>query len=142
MLKLLACAGLLTLGLAVPTMSMEMPKCDTPTMQKMTTDMGAMTDPAMKDRMAMATKHMDMAMEAMKANKMDECSQHLNTAMMVGMAKCDADSLSQMQSGVEAMKDAAMKDSAMKEMDMAKTAMKDSKMDECKAHMGEVMKKM
>ena len=142
MLKLLACAGLLTLGLAVPTMSMEMPKCDTPTMQKMTTDMGAMTDPAMKDRMAMATKHMDMAMTAMKANKMDECSQQLNTAMMVGMAKCDAASMTQMQSGVDAMKDAAMKDSAMKEMDMAKSAMKDSKMDECNAHMGEVMKKM
>ena len=142
MLKMLACASVLTLAFMVPAMSAEMPKCDDATMQKMTTDMGAMTDPAMKDRMAMATKHMDMAKMAMKDNKMDECSAQLNAAMMMGMAKCDEASMMQMQSSVDAMTDPAMKDSAMKAMEMAKTSMKDNKMEDCNAHMGEVMKNM
>ena len=61
------------------------------------------------------------------------------------MMMCDDASMMKMDEMMKADTDPAMKNDvemAMKEMDMAKSAMKDSKMDECNAHMGEVMKKM
>ena len=145
MLKMISTVGCFVLAFAAPAYSMDPAKCDDASMTKMHSDMKAMNDPAMKDRKDMAMKEMDMAMTAMKGNKMEECTQHMNNAMMMGMAKCDDASMMQMQTGMDAMKDPAMKtqmETAMKEMDMAKTAMKGNKMDECNMHMGEAMKSM
>ena len=58
-----------------------MMKCDDASMMKMQTEMDAMTDPAMKEKKEMAMKEMDMAKEAMKANKMDDCKMHMEGAM-------------------------------------------------------------
>ena len=57
--------------------------------------------------------------------------------------KCDDASIMKMEESAMAMKDPAMKESmemAMKEVDMAKMAMKESKMDDCKMHLGNAMK--
>ena len=58
-----------------------MVKCDDASMMKTQTEMDAMTDPAMKEKKEMAMKEMDMAKEAMKANKTDDCVMHLEGAM-------------------------------------------------------------
>jgi hypothetical protein len=57
-----------------------MMKCDDDSMMKMQTEMNAMTDPAMKEQKEMAMKEMDMAKEAMKAKKMDDCKMHMESA--------------------------------------------------------------
>ncbi|WP_442578207.1 hypothetical protein ACSBOB_22015 [Mesorhizobium sp. ASY16-5R] len=54
-----------------------MMKCDDASMMKMQADMDAMKANAMK---ANAMKEMDMAKEAMKANKMDDCTMHMDMA--------------------------------------------------------------
>jgi uncharacterized protein involved in copper resistance len=56
----------------------DMVKCDDASMMKMQTEMDAMKDDAMK---ADAMKEMDMAKEAMKADKMDDCTMHMDSAM-------------------------------------------------------------
>jgi hypothetical protein len=56
-----------------------MMKCDDASMMKLQTDMDAMTGDAMKKDAAM--KEMDMAKEAMKANKADDCVMHMDMAM-------------------------------------------------------------
>lgn len=55
-----------------------MMKCDDASMMKMQSHMDAMTDPAKKD---MAMKEMQMAKDAMKAKKMDDCAMHMDGAM-------------------------------------------------------------
>lgn len=55
-----------------------MMKCDDASMMKMQGHMDAMTDPAKKD---MAMKEMQMAKDAMKAKKMDDCATHMDGAM-------------------------------------------------------------
>lgn len=57
-----------------------MMKCDDDSMMKMQTEMDAMKDPAMKQQKEMAMKEMDMAKEAMKANKADDCMMHMENA--------------------------------------------------------------
>lgn len=55
-----------------------MMKCDDASMMKMQGHMDAMTDPSKKD---MAMKEMQMAKDAMKAKKMDDCAMHMDGAM-------------------------------------------------------------
>ena len=57
-----------------------MMKCDDDSMMKMQTEMDAMKDPAMKEQKEMAMKEMDMAKEAMKANKADDCMMYMENA--------------------------------------------------------------
>jgi hypothetical protein len=60
------------------TDAMGMATCDDASMMKAQADVDATTDAAMKD---MAMKEMDMAREAMKAGKADDCAMHLDGAM-------------------------------------------------------------
>jgi hypothetical protein len=57
---------------------MAMSTCDEASMMKMQAEMDAMTDEAMKTA---AMKEMDMAKDAMKANKTDDCVMHMDEAM-------------------------------------------------------------
>ncbi len=130
---------------AMPASAMDAMKCDEATMTKMTTDMGAMTDPAMKMNKDMAMKHMDMAKAAMTDKKMEDCSAEMGMAQMSMSMKCDDASMTMMKTEMDAMKDPAMKpamDEAMKNMEMAKMSMKDNKMDECMTNMGAAMDAM
>ena len=58
------------IAFAAPALAMDA-KCDEPSMIKMDTDIGAMTD---------ATKEMELARTAMKANKADDCVMHVGNA--------------------------------------------------------------
>jgi len=58
-----------------------MMKCDDTSMMKMQSEMDAMSGDAMKAQKEMAMKEMDMAKEAMKANKTDDCVMHMEGAM-------------------------------------------------------------
>ena len=79
-----AVAGLFTI---TPAFADEMMKCDEANMMKMDMMVKETTDPAMKKQMEMAMGEMTMAMDAMKASKMDECEMHLNKAAMELKAK-------------------------------------------------------
>ena len=72
-------AGLFTITSAFAD---EMMKCDDANLMKMDTMVKETTDPAMKKQMEMAMGEMTMAMDAKKANKMDDCEMHLNKAAM------------------------------------------------------------
>src|SRR6187431_375620 len=76
----LAIAALAAVVLATPAFSEEMMKCDEASMMKMKTDMDSMSGMMKEDQKQMAMKEMDMAKEAMAANKMDECSMHMEKA--------------------------------------------------------------
>jgi hypothetical protein len=87
MLKTFLAAAALACALAAPAFADDMMKCDDATMKmmhdnmdKMAKDAMAKPTDAMKQGMAMATKEMAMASDAMKANKMDECAKHLDMA--------------------------------------------------------------
>jgi hypothetical protein len=58
-----------------------MMKCDDASMMKIQSEMEAMTGDAMKEQKEMAMKERDMAKEAMKANKTDDCMMHMEGAM-------------------------------------------------------------
>ncbi|MGX5841031.1 hypothetical protein ACWGTI_09940 [Mesorhizobium sp. ArgA1] len=58
-----------------------MMKCDDASMMKMQADMDAMTGEAMKPQKEAAMKEMEMAKDAMKANKADDCMMHMDMAM-------------------------------------------------------------
>ena len=77
-------AGLFTI---TPAFADEMMKCDDANMMKMDKMVKETTDPMMKNQMEMAMGEMTMAMDAMKASKMDECEMHLNKAAMELKAK-------------------------------------------------------
>ena len=142
MIKLLLSAALIGFFYTGSANAMDAMTCDEATMTKMTTDMGAMSDPAMKANKDMAMKYMDMAKADMTAKKTDDCSAQLSMAKMSMNMKCDDASMAMMQTQMDAMTDPAMKankDEAMKHMDLAKTSMKDNKADECMGHMGEAM---
>ena len=74
-----AVAGILII---TPTLADEMMKCDDANMMKMDKMVKETTDPMMKKQMEMAMGEMTMAVDAMKASKMDECEMHLNKAAM------------------------------------------------------------
>ena len=52
-------------------------KCDEDTMTRYQTDIDAMTD---AEKKATSVKELEMAREAMKANDMDKCMTHMETA--------------------------------------------------------------
>jgi hypothetical protein len=58
-----------------------MMKCDDASMMKVQSEMDAMSGDAMKAQKEMAMKEMDMAKDAMKANKTDDCMMHMESAM-------------------------------------------------------------
>jgi hypothetical protein len=82
MSKLAVVAAVAGLFSITPALADEMMKCDDANMMKMDMMVKETTDPAMKKQMEMAMGEMTMAMEAQKANKMDECEMHLNKAAM------------------------------------------------------------
>ena len=130
---------------AVPAHAMDAMTCDDASITKMSTDVGAMKDPAMKANQDMAMKYLDMAKTSMKDKKMDDCSAQLGMAQMSMTMKCDDASMAMMKTEMDAMKDPAMKanvDQAMKSMEMAKTSMNDKKTDECMTNMGAAMDAM
>lgn len=55
-------------------------KCDDASMMKVQTEMDALKDESMKMQKEDAMKHVDMAKDAMKMNKPDECAMHLEEA--------------------------------------------------------------
>ena len=117
-------------------------KCDEPTMSKMNTSLGAMTDPGSTANKEMASQQLAMAKTSMEAKKMDECAAALSRAQMIMSMKCDDDSITKMNTSIGAMTDpssTANKEMATKSMEMAQTAMKNKKTDECMTHMGEAM---
>lgn len=145
MIKLLSGAALLALLYAAPAHAQTSATCDEATMTKMTTDMNAMNDPAMKANKDMAIKYMGMAQTAMTAKNNEDCAAQLNMAKMSMTMKCDDASMAMMKTQMDAVTDPAMKankDAAMKNMDMAKTSMTDKKTDECLAHLGDAMDAM
>jgi hypothetical protein len=80
MLKSILAAAALAVVVAQPAFADDaMMKCDDASMMKLQTDMDAMSGDAMKKDAAM--KEMDMAKEAMKANKADDCVMHMDMAM-------------------------------------------------------------
>lgn len=82
MLKSIFAATALAFVVAQPAFADDaMMKCDDASMMKMQSDMDAMTDDAMKPQKEMAMKEMDMAKDAMKANKTDDCVMHMDMAM-------------------------------------------------------------
>ena len=76
MLKAMA-IGLALATLAAPAMAMDM-KCDNASMAMMKTDVDGMKDASKKK---MATDHMMMAQQSMKAGKMADCKMHMDEAM-------------------------------------------------------------
>ena len=85
MFKITFASAILALSLVQPVFAEDamkseaMMKCDDASMMKLQTDMDAMTGDAMKKDAAM--KEMDMAKDAMKANKADDCVMHMDMAM-------------------------------------------------------------
>ena len=77
-----AIAAVTCLFTITPAFADEMMKCDDANMMKMDKMVKETTDPMMKKQMEMAMGEMTMAMDAMKASKMDECEMHLNKAAM------------------------------------------------------------
>jgi archaellum biogenesis ATPase FlaH len=142
MKKLLAGLALLALVYAGPSFAQSASGCDETTMAKITTDMDAMTDPAMKANKDMATKYMGAARAAMDAKDSIACTTQITMAQKSMTMKCDEASMTAMKTEMDAMTDPAMKankDEAMKSMEMAATAMTDKKMDECIGFMGQAM---
>ena len=142
MKKLLASSALLALLYASPSYAQSASGCDETTMAKVTADMDAMTDPAMKANKDMAMKYMGAAKTAMDAKDTLGCTTQITMAQKSMAMKCDEASMTAMKTEMDAMTDPAMKadkDEAMKNMDMAATAMKDNKMDECMGFMGQTM---
>ena len=82
MLKYAIAAGVAGLFVITPAFADEMMKCDDASMMKMDMMVKEANDPMMKTQMEMAMGEMTMAMDAKKANKMDECEMHLNKAAM------------------------------------------------------------
>jgi hypothetical protein len=80
MFKSLIAAAALTLALSSAALAEDM-MCDDASIMKAEEMAKGMTDPAMKDKMEMAMKEVDMAKMSMKENKMDDCKMHIGEAM-------------------------------------------------------------
>lgn len=82
MLKSIAVAAAFAIAFVQPAFAQDtMVKCDDASMMKIQAEIDAMTDASMKEKKEMAMKEIDMAKEAMKANKADDCKMHLEGAM-------------------------------------------------------------
>ena len=78
---LLITAALASIAFSGAARAGAMATCDDATMMKVEKDLMGMTDPAMKDKMMMGMKELDMAKTAMKEHKDSDCAMHLDTAM-------------------------------------------------------------
>jgi hypothetical protein len=87
MKHLLIAAALASMALAGTARADMMAACNDESMMKAEKDLMAMTDPAMKDKMEMGMKELDMAKMAMKENKEKDCSMHLDAAMKASMGQ-------------------------------------------------------
>ncbi len=87
MLKFVIAATVAGMFSIAPAFADEMMKCDDANMMKMDKMVKETTDPAMQKQMEMASSEMTMAMDSMKASKMDDCEMHLNKAAMELKAK-------------------------------------------------------
>ena len=83
MFKTIISAAALSFAFAGAAAADEMKKCDDATMAMVKEMVGK----AEGDAMTMGMKEMDMAKEAMKANDMAKCSEHLGMAEKAAMAK-------------------------------------------------------
>ena len=81
MKKLALLATVATLSFAAPSFAEEMAACSEESLTKMEMGLKAMTDPAMKDKMEMGMKELDMAMKADKDGMAKDCAMHLDAAM-------------------------------------------------------------
>ena len=81
MLKFAVAAAVAGLFTITPASADEMMKCDDANMMKMQKEIDADVDPGMKKQVDMANEEMKMAMNAMHASKIDDCTMHLNKAM-------------------------------------------------------------
>ena len=83
MLKSIIAVALLGIAVTAPAYADDMmaAKCDDATMKMVHEMMAKDTDPKMKDGVMKADEEMKMAMDSMKANKMDECTKHVGMAM-------------------------------------------------------------
>jgi len=84
---LLICAALASMAFSGAAQAQMMATCNDETMMKAEKDLMGMTDPAMKDKMEMGMKELDMAKMAMKDNKEKDCSMHLDAAMKAAMGQ-------------------------------------------------------
>ena len=87
--KLILSAAFLTLAFTSAGFADEMAKskCDAETMTMVTDAIKKDTDPKMANDTKMATDEMKMADDSMKANKMDDCSMHIDMAKKHMMMK-------------------------------------------------------
>lgn len=83
MIKSLFAAAALTFAVSGVAYSDEMKKCDDETVSMVMKAVEGAPEEAMK----MGMKELDMAKEAMKANDMAKCSEHLGMAEKAAMAK-------------------------------------------------------
>ena len=83
MIKTIVAAAVMTFAFAGISAADEMKKCDDETVSMV---MKAV-EGASGDAMKMGMKELDMAKEAMKANDMAKCSEHLGMAEKAAMAK-------------------------------------------------------
>lgn len=88
MLKSIIAAGGFALAAINPVFAEDATmKCDDASIMMVQQDMDKMTDDSMKMHKEEAMKAMDMAKEAMKMNKTDECAMHLDEASKAVMKK-------------------------------------------------------
>lgn len=80
MFKPLFAAAVVTAAFSTASLADEM-MCDEASIMKVEEMAKGMTDPAMKEKMEMAMKEVDMAKMSMKENKMDDCKMHIGEAM-------------------------------------------------------------
>ena len=80
MLKSLA-VGFLLLTLAGASRANDMMSCDSSALEMVQAKLDAANDPALKDRKDLATKELEIAKAALKANEVEDCSMHLANAM-------------------------------------------------------------
>ncbi len=87
--KLILGAALFTMALSTASFADEMAKskCDAETMTMVMDAIKKDTDPKMANDTKMATDEMKMADDSMKANKMDDCSMHIDMAKKHMMMK-------------------------------------------------------
>lgn len=86
---LLITAALASIAFSGAARAAAMATCDDATMMKVETELKGMkeTDQAMKDKMMMGMKEIDMAKKAMKGNMDKDCSMHLDAAMKDAMGQ-------------------------------------------------------
>jgi hypothetical protein len=74
-------AAAVLVAISVPAFADEMAKCNDDNLMKTEMMLKEMTDPAMKEKIEMGMKELDMAKMTMKDGKEKDCMMHLDSAM-------------------------------------------------------------